>query len=1004
MGRFDEYMSYFDKYQKQYGSQTTILYQCGMFYEIYGVDNEQEKIGHVAELSELLRTKFTRTNKNKLGNSRANPLMTGFPVASLDNFTKILMDHNYTVIIVDQVGAVIVGGREKQLREVTSIISPATYTESTHTDNYLVCVSITGYTSKALKSGKLHVVGMSSIDLATGKSYVHEACDLIQDNTYSLDEVYRFIQSFQPKEIIISMKDCAEDITEDYVVDYFDLGNILRHIHVNEKHSLAKDTFQNNLLGQIFKNYGTLTPIEYLDLERYREATFSYCLLLEFCQSHNKVLLNHLQRPDVWDGSNQFILDNNAITQLNLVNSMTPSNRKHSSVLSVVCETCTSMGKRLLKERLLNPIRNIHTLQQRYNYIENMYDLTEDLEYTEKQKESMIKTKYETRECRWFTLFEKLLREVVDLERYHRKIETNRLQPSEFGTLDHSYNVISKILSATKNSYFSSLFPDNISTEFENFKKQYHEIIDVHEISKYMLNDITDSFFKRGYNADLDELSDTIRHNNHVLQILGEKLSDTIKKGCNYIVVKKDNDDSHYLQISKTRFKNFKQSFTSLSFTFESKIYNITGIRKFSIDDRTKSSVKLRGSIIDSCSKIIKQSTKKLQELVKQLYIQFLENVTSKWSKMLRYIVKGVSDLDFYMSAAKSAEKNNYCKPIILEGTRSRFNAISLRHPIIEKLGTVTNYVPHNIALGDSEAMDGMLLYGVNSTGKSSTMKAVGIATILAQAGLYVPATKFEFVPYNNIMTRILGNDNLFKGLSSFGVEMSELRGILNRANQNTLVLGDEICHGTETYSAVALVASSVIDLASNQANFIFATHLHQLSDMSEIKELENVKQYHLTVRHDPLTDKLIYNRLLTEGAGEATYGIEVAKAQKIPMKIIHMANTLRDKYFGNVIDPVESNYNKKVIVSTCKVCQKKATETHHILFQSEADNKGYIGHFHKNTQSNLVPLCNDCHTMVHNPGTNRELIIFGYTGHDGKLDYTFRKPLKSLNQKLTLK
>src|SRR3990170_6803133 len=116
-----------------------------------------------------------------------------------------------------------------------------------------------------------------------------------------------------------------------------------------------------------------------------------------------------------------------------------------------------------------------------------------------------------------------------------------------------------------------------------------------------------------------------------------------------------------------------------------------------------------------------------------------------------------------------------------------------------------------------------MLVYGVNSCGKSSLMKAIGIAVVMAQAGMYVPAQSFDYKPYKFILTRILGNDNLFKGLSSFAVEMAELRSILKRANKNSLVLGDEICHGTETVSAVSIVASAILHLSDRNSSFIFA-------------------------------------------------------------------------------------------------------------------------------------------------------------------------------------
>ena len=132
-----------------------------------------------------------------------------------------------------------------------------------------------------------------------------------------------------------------------------------------------------------------------------------------------------------------------------------------------------------------------------------------------------------------------------------------------------------------------------------------------------------------------------------------------------------------------------------------------------------------------------------------------------------------------------------------------------MRHPIIERLDRGTVYVPNDISIGlaDDIAQTGMLLYGTNASGKSSLMKAVGLNIIMAQAGFYVAAEEFEYIPYQRLFTRILNADNIFRGESSFAVEMGELRGILKRANGNSLVLGDELCSGTENTSAQSIFA-----------------------------------------------------------------------------------------------------------------------------------------------------------------------------------------------------
>ena len=359
-----------------------------------------------------------------------------------------------------------------------------------------------------------------------------------------------------------------------------------------------------------------------------------------------------------------------------------------------------------------------------------------------------------------------------------------------------------------------------------------------------------------------------------------------------------------------------------------------------------------------------------------------------------------IAELDVYQGIYRISKEWGYVRPLLKDGLLSSIEAKGLRHPVIEQR---TAYVAQDLALGANEETDhpvGVLLYGVNQTGKSCTMKSLGIAVVLAQAGFYVPAETFHLVPYKNIMTRILSNDNMANGLSTFAVEMTELRSILTRCHGRSLILGDEVCHGTESASAVSLVAAAVIYMSSQKSNFIFATHLHELSKLSEITDLQNVAQFHLSVSFK--NDQIIYDRYMKSGSGLGRYGIEVAKFLKLPPDVLHTAYTLRNKYY--TMDEEKygleaSKYNTEFILHKCGVCGAPAVETHHIKFQSEEQADGFIGknRMKKNNLHNLVGLCRLHHDMVHLSTNDDELIIFGYNG-SAMLDYSIRKRLPCLN------
>jgi DNA mismatch repair protein MutS len=247
----------------------------------------------------------------------------------------------------------------------------------------------------------------------------------------------------------------------------------------------------------------------------------------------------------------------------------------------------------------------------------------------------------------------------------------------------------------------------------------------------------------------------------------------------------------------------------------------------------------------------------------------------------------------------------------------------------------------------------------------------------MAQIGCPVPATAMTLIPYTGLYTRILGNDNLWAGMSSFVVEMTEFRSILRAADPHTLVIGDEVCAGTETPSAVSIMAAGIQHLAEPRAHFYFATHLHELNDIDTIVGNPGIRMYHLAVHTNP-DGVLVYDRTLREGCGAPIYGLEVCRGLDMDAAFLERAFAIRKAYYPSDGVARASRYNARVVVDICAVCgSKDSLETHHIVPQADADNKGMIAAgVHKNNTANLVPLCDDCHT-AHHAG---KLTILGWT------------------------
>jgi hypothetical protein len=251
-------------------------------------------------------------------------------------------------------------------------------------------------------------------------------------------------------------------------------------------------------------------------------------------------------------------------------------------------------------------------------------------------------------------------------------------------------------------------------------------------------------------------------------------------------------------------------------------------------------------------------------------------------------------------------------------------------------------------------------------------MKATGIAVILAQAGSFVPAKKMTLRPFRAIFTRILNHDNIFSGLSSFAVEMSELRDILRVADRNSLVLGDELCAGTESDSAQALVAAGIEWLAKNQAKFLFATHLHDIPKLVDLPSL-GVSVWHIHVHYDPVTKRLVYERQLRPGSGSSLYGLEVARAMDLPFEFIELAGKNRRKLLGEFrrSESAASAWSGQIAKQSCELCGApggaRHLEVHHIRQRHSADATGHFDDGQSmNHPRNLIVLCENCHDLQH--------------------------------------
>ena len=375
-------------------------------------------------------------------------------------------------------------------------------------------------------------------------------------------------------------------------------------------------------------------------------------------------------------------------------------------------------------------------------------------------------------------------------------------------------------------------------------------------------------------------------------------------------------------------------------------------------------------------------------KLMKEKYLEFCSLLSSKMN-VLKYITDKIGVIDVTNSGAQCVISNRYCKPEIVEDEKGSFlDAKGMRHPIIERIRDDIEYIPNDIFISYDNSK---LIYGLNSSGKSCLSKSVILTVIMAQAGFYVPCESFKYCPYKSIIIKTSSEDNIFMGVSSYIYELKKIKCMVNSCNNRTLIFADELCNSTEHQSAIGMFGSTVKFLSDKKSSFIFTTHLHDVKNIKVVKELIDDKKIEL--KHLETDTKIIdgrkvitYARKLLDGPGKEIYGLEVANYIGLGQEFMHCAYQIRDEYINNSYEYKQSNYNKDLYLRKCAICGNNNHDllhTHHINEQSTADDKGFIGHYHKNKMHNLLNVCNKCHHNIH----NGKILVKGYKDtNDGKI------------------
>lgn len=989
MSLIAEYFQLTLKYQDEYGPNTILLMQVGSFFEVYGIyDKKTDTItsSKIVDFSQICELNIVEKN-TCVGEN--NVMMAGFKDFQIEKYIKKIQDAGFSAVVYTQDESV-----KNTTRSLAGVFSPGTYfqSESNNLTNSTTCIWVDYIENKVLMKGKYVVVGISNIDIYTGKTSIFQFKESYINNPTTFDELERFISINNPSEVIL-ISNLPSEKEMNNIISYAGISCSLIHkIHINENinniklaktKNCEKQSYQKEILSKFFKFDSFDVFIQ--NFYENNIATQSFCFLLDFIYEHNPYLVNKISEPIFENCSNRLVLANHSLKQLNIINDGSVKSSKLSSVSDLLNDCSTQMGKRKFLYNILNPTNDEKILNREYNITEHFLS---NIDFYNQQLKHKLK-------------------QIRDLSKFERQIFLKKIQPKSFYSMFSNIKIIleifkfikgdEKIINYLKEFDFDIIEIGNICDELIEYISNNIDIDLAKEIEQTQQFEI--NFIKQGVDQDLDKKTETLKESELKLEAIRQHLSDLIEnkekktsKSSDYVKIHETEKNNYSLVCTSRRCKILQDSLpsseTSINLTIDlpnNKIKQIPLIiskNKFSFEKQSSTNNFIVDDQIIGVCKSISSIKISMKDLITLIYNRFIDNFGLNYQKQLDKVINFITLIDVIYTKASIAYKYNYCKPELVESNKSFVDAKGLRHCLIEQFQSNELYVKNDICLGINNS-DGILLYGTNAVGKTTLIRALGISVIMAQAGLYVPCSSFQFKPYKHIFTRIIGNDNIFKGLSTFEVEMSELRTILRLMDENSLILGDELCSGTETVSAISIFVAGIQQLYKSKSSFIFATHLHEIVNYEEITSLDSLHLKHMEVKYDKETDSLIYDRKLKDGPGNNMYGLEVCKSLNLPQDFLEAANDIRLKYNPDgrsILSLKQSRYNANKIVNMCEKCGKSmGTEVHHLQHQSDSNENGIIDSdsstFHKNSLANLMTLCESCHNEIHKKNTKQKKV-----------------------------
>jgi len=787
-----------------------LFYRMGDFYEMFFDD----AVVAAKILGITLTSRSSKNDANKIP-------MCGIPHHAVSSYLAKLVKAGHRVAVCEQVE----DPRQVQAgkivkREVVRVVTPGVTTEEQLLDDksnrYLAAVSLSADKSRGPYAA-------SYLDISTGEFLVSQHA--------GLDELLDELSRMAPAELLV---DESEDESPRAIMQ--NIKELLPDICLTTR---AEHTFHFETAREALLEHFQTLNLAGFGCDHMEQGISAAGALLQYVLETQKTACSHIEKIIPVNLEDVLIVDEPSRRNLELIQTIVGSSRK-GSLLDTLDFTSTPLGARLLKRRLLFPLRDVNRIRARLHAVEQLF----------------INTRF--RES-----LRTLLADVYDLERLNSRVVLGSANPRDLLAIR---NTLAQ-LPAIKN-----LVAEIKEGVLHQIGSDLNELPEIKTLLEKCIRDDAPvtlregKIIKEGFHPELDELIIIQRDGRGM--ILALEAQERERTGIANLKIGFNKVFGYYLEVSRGQLTNVPDYFIRKQTLVNGERFITPELKEFE-------------------SKVMGAEEKRLA-LEYRIFTDIRNQVASQ-SRFLLETAAHLARLDYFSCLAEAGRRHRYVKPHVEES--EEITIIEGRHPVIEQTLPAGRFVPNDIHL-DQKSEELLIITGPNMAGKSTVLRQTALIVLMAQMGSFVPAAKADIGAVDRIFTRVGAMDDLRRGQSTFMVEMNETANILNNATENSLVILDEIGRGTSTFDGLAIawaVAEDLVNKNNKGVKTLFATHYHELTELALTRT--RVKNFNIGVRE--WNDTIIFLHKLMRGGTNKSYGIQVAALAGVPPKVVERAHEI---------------------------------------------------------------------------------------------------------------